>query len=391
MPPPRRGGMKNDKSEAFSAGGDLEPQPGKYPIVFPTGSGEVGTRVHAAIDAESVKGNFAEFFDAFTRNPAFEVAINQAGYSDDQVTSSLFKTLLLSMAQKVIASHKSEGLSTGDLAVFLDVKVTNLTPVQTIIDQLGEFSSKLLGTAYRWIDFEATVLALIRAAYDFENLEDSRKSYNKVIDAMWAPVTVDDKRSKLIVACHINQWLDSAASINLSQDDLVSSIYSGKLPKRWDVVKCILGDAATEVEKFFGDGKTKDKIQKLVKSLKSATEVIGLTHKTSPIIMDRDAILMAFECELANTLKWESWLSKHFKTSEVKSSVGSHTQLSTCKISTNVVSVNSTFVQTKVENSFSAAFPIRMMTMGQIPHLASVSASVRLRDKRVKFAQAGFV
>jgi len=205
------------------------PQPGKFPIVFPTGPGEPTRDVNFSLSPMVLSQIFSGFVDALELNPKFVEFSQHAGYQRPLFERDLTRLGLLGLVQQIAFSRIGMGLPLGDLG---PVGVTDLYQFKSVaaaLSQFGEFRSDVVGARFVLSDYLSTIHSLMRAAHQtIQNVDQG-----DVLRRTWIPTRPNDSRTRMIVATAISNWLALNYGTWIEIPLLIDSLMSGAVPPWW--------------------------------------------------------------------------------------------------------------------------------------------------------------
>jgi len=140
------------------------PQPGKYPVVFPSGAGEPTKDSRFALDPSVICDVFKEIPSSMSNAARFAEFSAHAEYDKESFGKDIAKNTLLSIAQQIVHAHTNMQLPMGDFSSIATTDTYMMSSVRSIVSQFGEFSVEPLGTRYILADYETTVTSLVVAA-----------------------------------------------------------------------------------------------------------------------------------------------------------------------------------------------------------------------------------
>ncbi|AAT48887.1 coat protein [Gremmeniella abietina RNA virus MS2] len=231
------------KASLFSSAGqaDINPTPGKFPVVFATGAGEPTRDAEFSYDFSAVKRCVVGFGDRYVKNARYSEFKANSGVADSAFKCYLAASCLLGLAQQTVHAHVNMGLPQGDFAPVSSSEVLNFTAVKAYIGQFGEFAVPSTGTRYMLADYQSTVCKLVYLAD--KCLRDA--NHNTVLSRAWLPMSSGDRTTKVVIAAALSQLL-SNAELKISSTVLEDAVLSGDVPDAWNAVKTVFGDAPGE-------------------------------------------------------------------------------------------------------------------------------------------------
>lgn len=385
-------------AQAFAAGvqGIPIPQPGKYPVVFPSGAGEPTRDAMFSYDIQSLAPVVSDLPDRFVANSRYSEFAANAGVEDTEFNRRVIVGFLLGLAQQTVHAHANMGLPIGDFSVVATSDVYNFSSIRSILSQFGEFSVEAIGSRFLLADYPSTVRSLVRAAVAVDKSNDASPLLLE-----WLPTCVGDGRSKLLVANRLSELLRpfgvKADVLSLSEE-----VFHHSSPT-WDVLKLFLGDDP-------GDGEvdTRDRFNFLFSSY--PTEAAFLSAVGNPA---RRGVLQELGLDwphpLASDLAWgantkndfsvlsdklarsKASYSKFFSIgsglSNRSAAAGSSAQISAVSYSKDVVLVKSLVAQSAPEYSLLVCFPFCGVFPDIQEYKVVLSTSLNVSQRATEFAQ----
>jgi hypothetical protein len=222
----------------FSAGvvSTPAPQPGKYPVVFPSGAGEPTRDSFFSLSGNSFEAITADIVGRYVSNSKFAEFASYAELDEGDLETVLVQGFYLGLAQQIVHCHMNMGLPQGDFSPVASSEIWNPAAVRSVLSQMGEFQSESLGTRFLLQGYESTVTALIRSAVR------ARTSKPKLVaQTFWLPTSKDDPRTRFIIAKKLAN-LVAPFGVQLEVDELVKHVLTSS-SDAWDAVKTLLGEA----------------------------------------------------------------------------------------------------------------------------------------------------
>ncbi|QJQ28888.1 coat protein [Botrytis cinerea partitivirus 3] len=211
------------------------PQPGKFPVVFPSGAGEPTRDAFFAYSGGNlgrIAQGLPERYESNSKFAEFSAHTElSSGDFETEITSAFF----LGLAQQTVHAHVNMGLPQGDFSPVFSSDVTNFAAVRSILAHFGEFSSDTLGSRYLLAGYAETVKALVRAA-----ASASSSTPDRIGSTFWLPTSADCKNSRFIVASALASFL-SPSGVSLDVERLAESVFHGSSDV-WEGIKPLLGD-----------------------------------------------------------------------------------------------------------------------------------------------------
>jgi hypothetical protein len=181
------------------------PQPGKFPVVFPTGAGEPTRDAYMAIDGTSLANCFGDLHDEYLGSARYAEFSQNAGIEDEVFARDVASSSVLGVCQQIVHAHLNMGLPMGDFSSISSTEVFNPVAIRAIVHQFGEFSVENLGTRYLYKAYDHEVTALVRtakriAASDVPDIINAFKEH-------WLPTSVNDPRTGFILSAKLAKRL----------------------------------------------------------------------------------------------------------------------------------------------------------------------------------------
>ncbi|AZT88589.1 capsid protein [Phyllosticta citriasiana partitivirus 1] len=227
-------------ARAFAAGAASAPvpQPGRYPVVFPSGAGEPSRDSSFAYDGAAFKSSLPSLAGRFDMSGRLAEFLANAELERTDFETVLLKGVFLGLAQQTVHAHVNMGLPLGDFSPVASSDVTNFASIRAFIAQFGEFSSEVLGTRFLLAGYSEEVKSLVRAA---RLVGSAGNTPSRVCDTMWLPVEEGDPRTKFILAEKL-ALLVRDEGISLDVERLAEAVLAGSgVPEAWTAVKPLLG------------------------------------------------------------------------------------------------------------------------------------------------------
>jgi hypothetical protein len=229
--------MSNASFFASQVPADPTPQPGKFPVVFQTGAGEPTRDLNFAYEPNIIAEIVDPLFSRYEYNPRYAEFSSYSGYDDSLFERDIVRSFLLALTQQTVHAHVNVGLPLGDFSSIASSDSFVFSSLKSVVDQFGEFLSPELGTRFLLKDYVSTVKSLVRATSQVQASE----GWLDVVDRMWIPSELSDKRTAFIVAYKLAGYLSSALDINLDVNVLSQKIFK----ESWDLfdaLKPLLSD-----------------------------------------------------------------------------------------------------------------------------------------------------
>jgi len=216
------------------------PQPGKYPVVFPSGAGEPTRDSHFAIDGQSIFNCFAGVGQNYLNSARYAEFSSHAEYGDVDFQKDVIISGLLSIAQQIVHAHQNLGLPMGDFSSISSTDMFTMSAVRSIVRQFGEFSVESLGTRFLLHSYEDEVTALVRTAKRLK-AQPTMSAVSTVLKEHWLPVRAGDPRVTFIVATKLKAYLERF-HVSITMDELLSHLFQST-STAFDAVKTVLPES----------------------------------------------------------------------------------------------------------------------------------------------------
>jgi hypothetical protein len=339
-------------ARAFSAGAVSAPvpQPGKYPVVFPSGAGEP------------------------TRD--------------------------LGLAQQTVHAHQNMGLPVGDFSVIASSDVINFNAIRAVLSQFGEFQSESLGTRFLLAGYESTVKACVRAAMSVQGATSER-----IAETFWLPTARGDVRTRFYVASALSHFL-RPFGVSLDVSSLSDCVFH-KESEAWTAVKSLLGEAPPlpspgipnppdprdRFDFLFRPYKTEDEFFNLVSPRADELGELGLAW-SNPAKQDL-AFGMVPKVEFSplvdgiarSRATYAKFFSLGSGLSNRSVAAGSPAQMSSVEDKGGVIVVRSRVAVSAPEFSLLACFPFSGLFSGLDPLNVVVTTSLNVAQRATEFTQ----
>jgi hypothetical protein len=214
----------------------MAPQPGKFPVVFPTGAGEPTRDSFFSLSGSSLESITGDLTGRYEANSKYAEFSSYAGLDSGDLETTLVQGFYLGLAQQIVHAHMNMGLPQGDFSPVASSEIWNPAAVRSILSQMGEFQSETLGTRFLLAGYESTVAALVRAAQRIET-----KPPDVVAQTFWLPTMKEDPRTRFLVAKALANHM-APFGVQLEVEELSKHVFN-ELPDSWNVVKTLLGFA----------------------------------------------------------------------------------------------------------------------------------------------------
>jgi hypothetical protein len=230
----------------FAGGSNFnpQPQPGKFPIVFPAGAGEPTRDSFFELNGLAVDQSISGLPGEFINSSRFAEFSANAGITDEEFESEMIIASLLGLAQNVVHAHTNLGLPLGDFSAISSTDIYLPSSAYQVIKQFGEFSVESLGTRFIFLDYESEVKALVRAA-KMVSLNKTHDVHD-IIQSMWWPVKKKDQRTSYILAVKLQGYFQRFG-VTLELDGLLASLFSGTMPDGFTAIKHVLPNTHKEL------------------------------------------------------------------------------------------------------------------------------------------------
>lgn len=212
-PPPRKGPRKtfNDKdSDPVGV-----PQPGKFPIVFPTTSGPPLTKVHHVPDPENFVAMVLNAILTIISHPKFVNYIHEAYSNDDNRVNAMVNRYtsvsLLALCQQICHTQVVRKEAIGELEPLYLSDIKHLRFIREITQQYGDFSIPLTGELCRIFHPEEMCIKLIRLAHQIYCRDgDNPLNHDEIMDyarAWWLPTETGDEITRWYIMYHVRRYV----------------------------------------------------------------------------------------------------------------------------------------------------------------------------------------
>jgi len=388
--------MSGAAAFAAAAQSDPVPQPGKFPIVFPSGAGEPTRDAAFCYDGNGLGQIVSDLPGRFTANSRYAEFSAHAEMSSDDFETRLSQSFYLGLAQQTVHAHVNMGLPMGDFSPIASTDVVNFSSVRSILTQFGEFSADSLGTRYLLEDYEGHVKACVRAAGRSRNDKPDR-----VGQTFWLPTSSSDKRTKLLVARALADYI-SPFGVIPKVEQLAECVFQ-RTSDVWEGIKGMIGDSTSP-----GGTVLKDQFDFLFASYateqafvdgvgaparRRALQALGFNWNT-PSAGDLSwggnpkQLFSAMADELARS---RATFSKFFSSSSGLANravaMGSGAQLSQVKSNDGVFLVKSMLAQAAPEYSLLACFPCSCVLRDVVEFRVVLTTSINVSQRATEFTQ----
>jgi len=340
------------------------PQPGKYPIVFPSGAGEPTRDSTFALDGCSMEKCFGRISENYVNSARYAEFSANASYGDFDFHKDVVAAAICALTQQIVHSHANMGLSVGDFSAIASTDTYAMSSIRSIVSQFGEFSVESLGTRYLLADYASEVKALVRTAH-LALAQENAGAVSSVMKMHWLPASASDPRTAFIVAAKLSGYIQQFG-IHLPVKDLASAVFSGTLPPAFIAVKSLLPEDM------------KGRFDGLFKGYSSKAEFTAI-FSGSGGKETLQALGLVWPSPAANSLNWEivpkvrfpeivdKWskkkasITKFFSCgtglAERSSACGTAAQISSVAVTQGVTVVKSLYAISAPEFSLLACFP----------------------------------
>lgn len=381
-------------AQLFSAGAVAAPtpQPGKFPVVFPSGAGEPTRDSFFSYSAPSMEAVTGDLAGRYTMNSKWAEFSANSEFTDDDFESLLVQGFYLGLAQQTVHAHMNMGLPQGDFSPVASSEIWNPSAVRSVLSQFGEFSSESLGTRYLLAGYESTVKAAVRAAKQVKQDTPTR-----VAKTFWLPTSADDRRTKHLVACSLSSFVASFG-VSLDVDELAKHVFRDS-PESWECVKTLLGDDVASQNRFdflFGTYRTElEFFNGLTGSSErvSALKALGFEWPT-PLAGDLCFSLLPkveFSPLADNLARAKATFAKFFSIgtglTNRSAACGSPGQMSSVEDRRGVLVVKSRLAVSAPEYSLLACFPFSGTFSDPGPLNVVLTTSLNVSQRATEFAQ----
>jgi hypothetical protein len=372
------------------------PQPGKFPVVFPSGAGEPSRDAFFAYDGPKVGAIIGSLPARYTENSKFAEFSSHSGMDSDDFETEVTTAFLLGLSQQTVHAHVNMGLPQGDFSPLFSSDVTNFSAVRAILSQFGEFSSDSLGSRFLLAGYHETVASLVRAA---DRAKADRPS--RLGSTLWLPTRARDANTRFVVATALAGYLHSQGvyldAVRLAEDVLTRD------SELWNGVKTFLGDAPTgdqpdERDRFDFLFARLDTEAAFLAAVGNATrrvtlQEIGLDWPTPALgdlqwalnIKDRFSVLSDVLARKRAT--YAKFFSTGSGVGNRSLAAGSALQASEVTTSAGVTVVKSLLAQAAPEYSLLACFPLSGRFSGVPEYRVILTTSLNVAQRATEFTQ----
>jgi len=384
--------MSNAQAFAAGAVSAPAPQPGKYPVVFPSGAGEPTRDSFFSFSGPSLGAVTSDLAGRYTSNSKWAEFAANAEIGPKDFETLLVQGFYLGLAQQTVHAHMNMGLPQGDFSPVAASEIWNPAAVRSILSQFGEFSVESLGTRFLLAGYESTVKAAVRAAKRLKN-----DTVKRVAKTFWLPTSASDIRSKHIVACSLSSFV-KPFGVQLDVDELATHVFKDT-SQSWECVKALIGEDEASRDRFdflFGEYTTEEAyVSGLTHSTErvSALRALGLEWPT-PSVGDLGFSLhpkMEFSPLSDALARYKATFAKFFSigTGLTNRSVacGSSGQMSSVEGKSGVVVVKTRLAVSAPEYSLLACFPFSGSFSDPSPQNVVLTTSLNVAQRATEFAQ----
>ncbi|QTW52496.1 coat protein 1 [Alternaria tenuissima partitivirus 1] len=381
-------------AQAFAAGvvSAPAPQPGKYPVVFPSGAGEPTRDSFFSFSGPSLGAVTSDLAGRYVGNSKWAEFAANAEIEAQDFETLLVQGFYLGLAQQTVHAHMNMGLPQGDFSPVASSEIWNPAAVRSILSQFGEFPVESLGTRYLLAGYESSVKAAVRAAKRVKT-----DTVSRVAETFWLPTSGSDNRSKHIVACSLSSFV-KPFGVQLDVDELATHVFKDS-SEAWNGVKTILGDDDVKRDRFdflFGCYTTE---AEYVSGLTASTErvaalkALGLEWPTPSVGDLCFSLLPKVEFSpLADGLaRYKATFAKFFSIgtglTNRSAACGSPGQMSSVEDRSGVVVVKSRLAVSAPEYSLLACFPFSGLFSDPSPQNVVLTTSLNVAQRATEFAQ----
>nr|UYZ32457.1 coat protein [Alternaria dianthicola partitivirus 1] len=378
----------------FSAGvvSAPAPQPGKYPVVFPSGAGEPTRDSFFSLSGSSLERVTSDLAGRYTGNSKWAEFSANSDVTETDFETQLVQGFYLGLAQQIVHAHMNMGLPQGDFSPVASSEVWNPAAVRSVLSQFGEFPSESLGTRFLLAGYETTVKAAVRAAKQVKKDQPDR-----VAKTFWLPASAADARSKHIVACSLSLFV-KPFGVSLDVDELAKHVFLDS-SEAWDNVKTLIGDDEASQNRFdflFGKYTTEAEYLNGLTGSSARVEALAQLGLEWPTPLAGDlcfSLLPKVEFSpLADSLaRYKATYAKFFSIgtglTNRSAACGSPGQMSSVEDRSGVVVVKSRLAVSAPEYSLLACFPFSGIFSDPSPHNVVLTTSLNVAQRATEFTQ----
>jgi len=373
------------------------PQPGKFPVIFATGSGEATRDVEIAYKPATVAGLLTNFDPALALHPKYAEFSQYSGFDQPTFRKWLVTSGLMFMCQHTLWSHVKMGLPVGDFGSIGSTDLKILRSEMMALSQIGEFSADELGSRYLLADYPATIASLVRAARGVYHSSGSVQAVNQHLESSWLPVGNEDRRTRFLLSRALSNWVSEHFGLHLNSSITLSDLWSGTIPAWWDAVKTLLPQQGRNRFDFLFNTLSTDaafvteygsqnrlavlqeigftwSIPRTAASLRwNSTPKTEFSSLADQIARAYPALTKFFSMGSSQTLKSEA--------------VGSRSQLSIVETIQGVTVVSAKMTLSAPELSLLSCFPAEMVVDQLDPYQVRATTSIPIGVRRTEFIQ----
>lgn len=382
------------KAAAFAQGvSDPVPQPGKFPVVFPTGAGEPTRDHNYAIPVPLFAGQLPSVVDKYRRNAKYAEFRAHSEFNDVNFAQHLSVSFLLRLAQHLVHSHVNMGLPQGDFAPLASSDVCIPQALASVVGQFGEFQSPIIGTRFLLKDYDHTVARCVLTAEQIWNGSD----VSQALERSWLPMSPDDGNFKSIVAAKLRAFVN-IADLTILPNVLEDAVNSGEVPEVWENIKPIFGDDPAIRDRFDFIFKRYNDVGQFTNAwtTENALSVLALLGLRWPNPQGghlnwQFSTKHRFSSLADAWAKFSATYSQFFELSSGLSTrqaaTGTHAQLATVTDVEGVIVVKAFIALSAPEFSLAACFPATCEFTGGVDRKVVVTTSVNVKQRATEFCQ----
>jgi hypothetical protein len=388
-------------SSKFSAKSSVpDPQPGKFPVVFATGSGEATRDVEIAYRPATLVGVLTNFDTALSFHPKYAEFSQHSGFDTPTLRKWLVTSGLMFVCQHTLWSHVKLGLPVGDFGSIGSTDLKILRSETMALSQLGEFSADELGSRYLLADYPATISSLVRCARGVYHSTGTVQAVRQHLESMWLPVSNEDRRTRFLLSRALSNWVSANFGLHLSTSTLMTDIWSGTVPAWWTAVKTLipqrpgrfdfLFDALTTDAAFATEYGSQNRlailqelgffwtIPHIAASLRwNSTAKTEFSSLADQIARATPALAKFFSLVSSQTLKAEA--------------VGKRSQLSMVEEVLGVTVVSAKMALSAPDLSLLSCFPAEVVVDQLDPYQVRATTSIPIGVRRTEFIQLDYL
>jgi hypothetical protein len=391
---PRPGRRQRQTGKPDFQGGYSEPvpQPGKFPVVFPTGAGVPSRDVTFSYSGPVLSDILSDHASIYENAPKLWEFLAHAGQDMEQVSRDICRMGLLSLAQKTAFSHVNMELPLGDFGPVSSTDLFLPRSLDIALSQFGEFPVAELGSRFLLADYASTVRSLVRAA------DQCVRGVNRkhVLSRMWLPATPHDRRTAHIVALALGNYFADHYGIMLSIQKLLDTfIFQGTVPG-WFRSLCQVLPAGERDRFFFLSNRlvNEDQIVSLFTDDDNLDtfNVLGLHWDGDQDVGNLDFGLntkMRFGSLSDDLMRRKPIYQKFFSLASTLSckadARGSRSQLSRVETISGVTVVSSRLAMPAPELSLDACFPATALVSWYDAYNSVITTDIQIGTRKVEF------